>query len=596
MASKHRVTVGEELRYDSDLQGLKNLSGTYVPAVVVSPAPAGDATAALHVARDTAGVGGSVYVGAGTYTASALVLNKANQRWTLHPSAVIKLADGQSTHLVNMQASGVTVVGGTLDGNRANQSGGFQNCMQISADDCTVSEVAIKNAANHGVHTRNVSRTLVTRCKISATSGDGIYFEVDSTATADAYDNKAAFNTVDRSAEAAGAVIEGCVKAHGNPTSGKRPYRTQIIGNHCLMPSMTGGSLGADGSAICIEVMYGADGAVVADNTTSGGIMGISISGFDPIGGSAKVSVTGNTVTGPAYYGIEWANAKRGTCQGNTIDGAGLALVGVVQSQATSSYCTIVGNNITGCTQDGIAVNAPHTSISANVITVPSGARYGIDVAAGTSNVSITGNTIDSSASTGYGIATFNACNYLTIVGNALMGNDVALKGIACDRPPLGLTIIGNTIHNFTQHGILVYGTTGVTVDSAAVIGNTYRSVAVTFATQFSGGAAWGTRVLLMDSESGLTIKQGGIALPGTTKTASYTATVNDSVVFANGAGITITLPSAVTAGMGRMYVVKNTGASSVTIGATAGSVDATTVAAGAAARYISDSVNWWSI
>lgn len=29
MASKHRVTVGEELRYDSDLQGLKNLSGTY---------------------------------------------------------------------------------------------------------------------------------------------------------------------------------------------------------------------------------------------------------------------------------------------------------------------------------------------------------------------------------------------------------------------------------------------------------------------------------------------------------------------------------------------------------------------------------------
>lgn len=31
MASKHRVTVGEELRYDSDLQGLKNLSATYVP-------------------------------------------------------------------------------------------------------------------------------------------------------------------------------------------------------------------------------------------------------------------------------------------------------------------------------------------------------------------------------------------------------------------------------------------------------------------------------------------------------------------------------------------------------------------------------------
>lgn len=36
MASKHRVTVGEELRYDSDLQGLKNLSGTYAPIVDAS--------------------------------------------------------------------------------------------------------------------------------------------------------------------------------------------------------------------------------------------------------------------------------------------------------------------------------------------------------------------------------------------------------------------------------------------------------------------------------------------------------------------------------------------------------------------------------
>jgi hypothetical protein len=29
MASKHKITVGEELRYDSDVQGLRNLSGTY---------------------------------------------------------------------------------------------------------------------------------------------------------------------------------------------------------------------------------------------------------------------------------------------------------------------------------------------------------------------------------------------------------------------------------------------------------------------------------------------------------------------------------------------------------------------------------------
>jgi hypothetical protein len=81
MASKHRVTVGEELRYDSDLQGLKNLNGTYVQGsqlpVNAKSAPYNakgdnftDDTTALQAAF-TAAAGGVCFVPDGTYLGRA---------------------------------------------------------------------------------------------------------------------------------------------------------------------------------------------------------------------------------------------------------------------------------------------------------------------------------------------------------------------------------------------------------------------------------------------------------------------------------------------------------------------------------------------
>lgn len=87
--------------------------------------------------------------------------------------------------------------------------------------------------------------------------------------------------------------------------------------------------------------------------------------------------------------------------------------------------------------------------------------------------------------------------------------------------------------------------------------------------------------------------------LPLTTVTANYTATASDGVILANGAGITVTLPSAVTAGAGRTYTVKNINASAATIASTAGVIDTqTTVTARQfqAVTVVSDGANWFII
>lgn len=62
--------------------------------------------------------------------------------------------------------------------------------------------------------------------------------------------------------------------------------------------------------------------------------------------------------------------------------------------------------------------------------------------------------------------------------------------------------------------------------------------------------------------------------LPLTTKTANYTLTLDDRVVVANGTSLTITLPSAVTAGSGAQFVVKNIHSTAATVGSTAGTID----------------------
>lgn len=86
---------------------------------------------------------------------------------------------------------------------------------------------------------------------------------------------------------------------------------------------------------------------------------------------------------------------------------------------------------------------------------------------------------------------------------------------------------------------------------------------------------------------------------PVVTKSGAYTALTTDGVILASNGG-TVTLPSAVTAGSGRIYTVKNIGATGVTINSTSGNLDGTATKSLAAQydklSFISDGTNWFNI
>lgn len=98
-------------------------------------------------------------------------------------------------------------------------------------------------------------------------------------------------------------------------------------------------------------------------------------------------------------------------------------------------------------------------------------------------------------------------------------------------------------------------------------------------------------------SASGWSKLRGNLSV--TSKSGSYSVTAADDVVIANGAGITITLLSAATARIGRVFTIKNSGGSNVTVDGGGTNIDGSptaTVAAGAVIRAVSDGSNWFSI
>jgi hypothetical protein len=86
-----------------------------------------------------------------------------------------------------------------------------------------------------------------------------------------------------------------------------------------------------------------------------------------------------------------------------------------------------------------------------------------------------------------------------------------------------------------------------------------------------------------------------------TTKTANYPVVLTDSVIIGNNTGITITLPKAVDAGIGKVFTVKNKFNATLTVAvvASGGTIDGAatkTLAQWASADFISDGANWFVI
>lgn len=88
---------------------------------------------------------------------------------------------------------------------------------------------------------------------------------------------------------------------------------------------------------------------------------------------------------------------------------------------------------------------------------------------------------------------------------------------------------------------------------------------------------------------------------PVATKTAGYTLTGTDSIVIGNAASLTLTLPSAVAQGTGKVFRIKNRHSSALTVAvvASGGTIDGAatkSLAQWAFLTVVSDGANWYIV
>ena len=186
---------------------------------------------------------------------------------SLDPQATLVLAAGSNATLITVTAPGATVIGsGTLDGNRTAQTRGAGGAgIRVGgARDVTVRGVRIVNTAQYGIYAANVASLDISGVSVSATGYVGIFAD----ATWGAVTNLVIENSrVDSSLEGT-TDLAGIVVHRTGATASVSGVR--ISGNTVLMPK------GQLDQPLAI-VTHGVQGALVQNNKTVGGAMGISL-------------------------------------------------------------------------------------------------------------------------------------------------------------------------------------------------------------------------------------------------------------------------------------------------------------------------------
>lgn len=387
-----------------------------------------NATVAIHAARDAAGVGGTVYFPPGTYLHGGLLANVAGQKWVLAPGATLRLANASNADSIQASAAKVYIVGeGTIDGNKASQTGGSGGVL-LNGDNCRLIGPVVTATWGIGVNCQRAAPR-VRGCTISENGQASIFAAPSSTAiTASAghISGNIISNTV---------VGPYGIQVHGN--SPAQALRYKISDNDVTLPATTA-------AGICIEVYGLAKESHVIGSATVGGSMGISISGSD------LAAVSGNTVDGAASIGIELAASTAGAVSGNTVDGAGVTVIGLTVDNSGSKGHAITGNTI----RNGL----------------PSGAGCACQVnGTAPSDLTFTGNYLS-----GYQTLYFANVNGASVTGNTFDGAGVAYDAINLDTCT-NIAVASNVMDGYSRSAVFAFGGTmaGIVVGPNVLKGST---------------------------------------------------------------------------------------------------------------------------
>lgn len=409
--------------------------------------------AAIHAARDAAGVGGTLLFPNGTYRvemlnsaapgyklgSGGLHANVAGQTWLLG-SAELVLIGSQQDNLVTISAPNVSIVGGTLNLSAINGAEYFNSAIAVwsgtvlggvygnfgsGAAGAVIRGVTIKDAASYGIHVVSTNSVTITRCSIKNFYQTGIIVQTDINEPIDVHDFLIHGNRLesDSASRAAALYIGANDQSSSNfETAVARVRRARVTDNSCVIPrSLIPG--GPDAGAI---QMFNAEDCVIDGNITDGGAMGIT-TGF-----LRRTVISGNSCSGWRGIGIEVSGGLDDvTVIGNVLDSDGAGgpfdavsgaqsaggsskqtITGILSSgDKTFTNYTIAGNTITGFTTSARAAgimlynsNRPASGgtfegvkVSDNSITAGGGSQKfsGLVVFAPTTNLTITGNTVD---------------------------------------------------------------------------------------------------------------------------------------------------------------------------------------------------------
>lgn len=422
-----------------------------------------DTTAFQAAANSSAKV---ITVDAGkTCIVGGVTLGTANQRWEIKAGATVKMVAGAGGDVFSITAAGVSIGGaGTIDGNSANvtsSSGVTVGAVSgVTVGNSDGPPLVIQNAkydsgagGGYGVYAHDAAYLTVSRTKIVAVGNDAIFEQLLS--AADVAGVRLVNNIVDRTASGIG-IIEGGIKLHGYATHANGYTNPVVTGNLVILPTSPTLAPPVD-----IEI-WDAKYAVIGGNTTYGGTMGLSL---DHVTNS---SVGPSASYGPSIYCFEFATSSYVTATGLACDGASIATNGVILDGSGSDHIALGDVTVHGTTGAGIkAQTSTHLSVTNPVVRVT--ALYGIELL----------NTTD-----------------FTVVGGELDGAGTAAKGIFVEDSWNG-SVAGANIHDFTQNGVLIYGSTTETLDYISVSGNSMRSCGSCVNTQLSGGAVLGSNIRL---------------------------------------------------------------------------------------------------
>lgn len=452
-------------------------------------APGGtDDTVITTTARDAAGVGGTVVFGPGTYVVNGLAASVANQHWVIPPGTTVKTKNSSNTPTIDVTANGVTIDGGgTLDGNRTNQTSttigysglGTTACVRIiSRSNVTVSNLTMVDGGSNGVFIDASTNVTIDGNRVSGSAPTGNSKQIMVIDVVGSSSNiHIRNNTIDAVSRTNGCIVALC------QASGRYIRQLHITDNTCLV-----GNAGAT-DTLAIELFSDVD-ASIYDATVKGNVVvgpsgvvstdkvfGISCGGNTngASEGNAQIVITGNTVRNCPALCYEAVGSGIAITGNTAINSGPIAVLAVTTTGGVRSV-SVTGNTLIDVIDVSYSIRIEGGTdgiyglvVSGNTVRNNAGG-YVLYLLGVISGASITGNTFTDCNGPGVGILgamtdSIIADNVIDLTG---VGGSTADGILLASASAARLAVNGNIIKGAARMGVYV----NAAVDHLSLVGN----------------------------------------------------------------------------------------------------------------------------